>query len=64
MSKEQKPAYDIKEVERVDKIIQECELNIHSPYNSGYQIDYYEQQLKKYKSLKARRGTQLEFNFE
>ena len=64
MSKEQKPAYDKKEVERVDKIIQECHLNITSPYNSGYQIEWYEQQLKKYKDLKASRGTQLEFNFE
>ena len=64
MSKEQKPAYDVKEVQRVDKIIFECELNITSPYNSGYQIDWYKEQIKKYKDLKKRRGTQLEFNFE
>ena len=64
MSKLETPAYDKKEVERVDKIIFECELNINSPYNCGYQIEWYEQQIKKYKDLKKRRGTQLHFNFE
>lgn len=64
MSKLETPAYDKKEVERVDKIIFECELNITSPYNCGYQIDWYKEQIKKYKDLKKRRGTQLEFNFE
>ena len=46
MSKLETPAYDKKEVERVDKIIFECELNINSPYNCGYQIEWYEQQIK------------------
>ena len=40
MSKLETPAYDKKEVERVDKIIFECELNINSPYNCGYQIEW------------------------
>jgi hypothetical protein len=57
------PDYDIKAVEELDTQIFNMKINLSSPLNSGYELEFYKDQLQKALELKRRRGIQLQFDF-
>ena len=63
MSETKEPAYDKDAIEKLDDWIFKCKNNMTAPQASGYEQQWYQEQLAIAQAKRDRWGYQLEFEF-